>query len=118
MATFKIKKSDGTWEYIVENQQIQSDWNQTDATATNYIMNKPIVDSTLSHSGQIADAKAVGDAIENKVDKVTGMGLSSNDYTTEEKEKLADLETGSPISLDRIDEICGAIITAGEEARL
>lgn len=66
MATFKIKKSDGTWEYIAENQQIPSDWNQTDTTATNYIMNKPIVDSTLSHSGQIADAKAVGDALAEK----------------------------------------------------
>lgn len=76
------------------------------------------IDTNLTQSGQAADAKAVGDAIENKVDKEEGKGLSTNDYTTEEKEKLADLETGSPISLDRIDEICGAIITAGEEARL
>ena len=76
------------------------------------------IDTNLTQSGQAADAKAVGDAIENKVDKEEGKGLSTNDYTTEEKEKLANLETGSPISLDRIDEICGAIITAGEEARL
>lgn len=30
--------------------------------------------------------------IENKVDKVAGKGLSTNDYTTVEKTKLADLE--------------------------
>lgn len=31
----------------------------------------------------------------NKVDKVTGKGLSSNDYTTSEKEKLAAIESGA-----------------------
>ncbi len=31
----------------------------------------------------------------NKVDKVTGKGLSSNDYTTSEKEKLAAIEAGA-----------------------
>ena len=30
--------------------------------------------------------------LENKVDKVSGKGLSSNDYTTAEKEKLASIE--------------------------
>lgn len=30
--------------------------------------------------------------LENKVDKITGKGLSTNDYTTEEKNKLAEIE--------------------------
>lgn len=34
-------------------------------------------------------------SIENKVDKVAGKGLSSNDYTTTEKNKLAGVETGA-----------------------
>lgn len=50
------------------------------------------IDTNLTQPGQAADSKAVGDAFENKVDKVTGMGLSTNDFTTEEKEKLASVE--------------------------
>ena len=33
--------------------------------------------------------------LNNKVDKVTGKGLSTNDYTTTEKNKLAGIETGA-----------------------
>lgn len=73
------------------------------------------IDSTLSITGAAADAKVVGDAIsnlntlvgdtsvssqistaiENKVDKVDGKGLSANDYTTDEKNKLAGIEAGA-----------------------
>ena len=45
-------------------------------------LNKPISTATQS-------------ALDDKVDKVTGKGLSSNDYTTEEKTKLAGIETGA-----------------------
>lgn len=34
-------------------------------------------------------------SISTKVDKVSGKGLSTNDYTTEEKTKLADIENGA-----------------------
>ena len=33
--------------------------------------------------------------LENKVDKVDGLGLSTNDFTTEEKNKLAAIESGA-----------------------
>lgn len=36
--------------------------------------------------------KVKEDALDSKVDKVTGKGLSTNDYTTEEKNKLADIK--------------------------
>jgi len=35
----------------------------------------------------------------NKVDKVTGKGLSSNDYTTAEKNKLAGIEAGAEVNV-------------------
>lgn len=54
------------------------------------------VDDTLSIRGMAADAKATGDAIalvdDAKVDKVVGKGLSTNDFTTPEKTKLAGIE--------------------------
>ena len=40
---------------------------------------------------EIPTSKAVLDALSNKVDKISGKGLSTNDYTTAEKNKLAGL---------------------------
>lgn len=46
------------------------------------------IDSTLAVTGKAADAKAVGDALGNKVDKVNGKGLSTNDFTDAYKSQL------------------------------
>ena len=47
-------------------------------------------------SGDIQTLETAVQNLDNdKVDKVTGKGLSTNDYTTEEKEKLAGIETGA-----------------------
>lgn len=52
-------------------------------------------DPSLSILGMAADAKAVGDALDEKVDQEAGKGLSSNDYTTAEKTKLAGIAAGA-----------------------
>lgn len=65
-------------------------------------------DTTLTQEGAPADAAAVGAALTNyateayvsgqintKVDKVDGKDLSTNDYTTAEKNKLAGIATGA-----------------------
>lgn len=51
--------------------------------------------SSGTNNTQIATTAFVQTATNSKVDKVTGKDLSSNDYTTEEKEKLAGIETGA-----------------------
>ena len=38
-------------------------------------------------------AASIQEELDQKVDKVTGKGLSTNDYTTAEKQKLAGIET-------------------------
>lgn len=48
--------------------------------------------------GQIVDVGALEDEIAKKVDKVTGKGLSTEDYTTAEKEKLAGVEAGAQVN--------------------
>lgn len=40
----------------------------------------------------------VSSALNNKVDKVSGKGLSTNDYTTAEKTKLANIEAGAQVN--------------------
>jgi hypothetical protein len=58
---------------------VQSDWNATSGDAL--ILNKPTI---------VTSANVVT-ALSNKVDKVTGKGLSTNDYTAAEKTKLGNL---------------------------
>lgn len=50
--------------------------------------------STLDSLG-ISNIAGLVDALSNKVDKVSGKGLSSNDFTTNEKNKLAGIESGA-----------------------
>ena len=58
--------------------------------------NKTVVDAELSTSSENpVQNKVVNTALGTKVDKVEGMGLSTNDYTTAEKEKLAAIEAGA-----------------------
>jgi hypothetical protein len=58
--------------------------------------NKTIVDSALSStSTNPVQNKVIDAALGNKVDKVSGKGLSTNDYTTDEKNKLAGIAEGA-----------------------
>lgn len=58
--------------------------------------NNITVDSSLSStSTNPVQNKVIYSALGNKVDKVSGKGLSTNDYTTEEKTKLSNLENYS-----------------------
>lgn len=52
-----------------------------------------ILDPTLSKANQAAEAKAVGEALAKKVDAAEGMGLSSNDYTDDDKLTVAQNKT-------------------------
>lgn len=61
-----------------------------------------------------AKASAVAEGLEGKVDKLEGMGLSSNDYTTADRDKLASLNVASPAEVQAV--INGALgITNGSE---
>lgn len=58
--------------------------------------NKTVVDTAMSStSTNPVQNKTVNSALGNKVDKVSGKGLSTNDYTTNEKTKLAGIATGA-----------------------
>ena len=45
----------------------------------------------------------------NKVDKVAGKGLSTNDYTTAEKTKLAGIESGAQVNKTGLDNVAGKV---------
>lgn len=83
-------------------ENVQADWDEADTTAPSYIKNKPnipagvVVDTTYDGTSENAQAgKAVAQAISTKVDKVTGKGLSTNDFTNADKTKLDAIESGA-----------------------
>lgn len=47
---------------------------------------------------KIKNVFATKDALDGKVDKVTGKGLSTNDYTTAEKDKLNGIQDGAQVN--------------------
>ncbi|MGN0594818.1 MAG: hypothetical protein ACI4I6_06630 [Hominimerdicola sp.] len=51
-----------------------------------------LIPAAASAGNQLTDKAYVDSELSGKVDKADGMGLSSNDYTTAEKDKLASLE--------------------------
>ena len=68
---------------------VQSDWNQSNTSADDFIKNKPSI-YTKSETDTL---------LNDKVDKVTGKGLSTEDYTTAEKTKLANIEAGAEVNV-------------------
>ena len=70
---------------------------ETDALLDDKVDDTDIVisfNTTLSDD-KIPSEKLVKDNLDSKVDKETGKGLSTNDYTTTEKNKLAGIATGA-----------------------
>ena len=54
---------------------------------------------------------AMDTSINNKVDKVTGKGLSTEDYTTAEKTKLDGIETGAQVNVLEGVKVNGSALT-------
>lgn len=63
--------------------------------------------SALSSAKAYTDENvdALNDAIDNKVDKVSGKGLSTNDYTTTEKNKLNGIASGAEVNQNAFSNI-------------
>lgn len=68
------------------------------SSSTNPVQNK-VVNTAISNLNTLVGDTAVNtqitNAVANKVDKVSGKGLSTNDYTTAEKNKLSGIDTGA-----------------------
>ena len=75
--------------------------------------------NTLDSLGiQAAGNYATTDQLNNKVDKVSGKGLSTNDYTTPEKTKLAGIETGAEVNAINGISVNGATQEPDEDTKV
>lgn len=65
-----------------------------------YAIKGSIVNSDINENANISQSKIDGleDALAGKVDKVEGKGLSSNDYSDEDKDKLDSIDEGAQVN--------------------
>ena len=91
-------KLDGIAEGAEVN--VQSDWSVTDTSSDAYIKNKPTIDTaTSTTSTNAVQNKVVTAALNKKVDIVSGKGLSTNDYSTADKDKLSGIASGAEVNV-------------------
>ena len=80
-------------EYLNSHEDVASGLVESITKLETEKVSKEDIDSALStESENPVQNKVITVALNEKVDKVSGKGLSTNDYTTSEKDKLASLE--------------------------
>ena len=92
------------------NKNVQADWNEADTDSDAFIKNKPTIPAgsvlyttTGTHTDGAIDQKTTTDELNKKVDKEAGKTLTSNDFTTELKDKLTAIEASAQVN--KIEEI-------------
>jgi len=89
---------------------------------TNYDLNKPamtdtVADSIPAYADNFDDIDTLMKELDDgKVDKISGKGLSTEDYTTAEKNKLAGIEAGAEVN--NISDADASELTGGAETDL
>lgn len=94
----------------------------TDTKIGNLINGAPETMDTLKEvADAIAEHKEVTDALNaaigNKVDKVSGKGLSTNDYTTAEKNKLSGIATGAEVNQNAFSKVAVGSTTVEADSK-
>lgn len=64
----------------------------------------------------VASATKIAAALNTKVDKVDGKGLSTNDYTTDEKNKLSGIAAGAQVNVIESVKVNGSALTVTDKA--
>lgn len=73
------------------------------------------VSKTVNDAVDVAQATLQGN-IDKKVDKVAGKGLSTNDYTKDEKTKLEGIATGAQVNVIETVKVNGVALTPSDKA--
>ena len=89
---------------------VQPDWSQSDTSADDFIKNKPtnlsdftndldLIDNDMASLTKTYSSSKINNLLNQKVTGQYGKGLSTNDYTNEEKTKLAGIEVGAQVNV-------------------
>lgn len=87
------------------------------STSTNPVQNKAVYAKLDTLIGGTPVSEQINTAIANKVDKVTGKGLSTNDYTTDEKNKLSGIASGAEVNQNAFSNIVVGSTTIAADAK-
>ena len=90
--------SNGVYDAIAAETTRATTAEGTNATAAANALSVAQAAGTVAASAQ-ADATSALTGLNDKVDKVNGKGLSTEDYTTVEKTKLSGIETGAEVNV-------------------
>nr|DAG32003.1 MAG TPA: hypothetical protein [Caudoviricetes sp.] len=91
-----VDTNTGKWrklEFGVTNADFQTALNSVEEKASAAVETAEAAKTEADKNAE--DIKVLSNNLANKVDKVTGKGLSTNDYTTAEKNKLAGIAEGA-----------------------
>lgn len=90
------------------------------STSTNPVQNK-VVNSAISNLntlvGDTSVSTQITNAVANKVDKVSGKGLSANDYTTTEKNKLAGISENAEVNQNAFSNVVVGSTTISADSK-
>ena len=90
------------------------------STSTNPVQNK-VVNSAINNLntlvGDTAVSTQITNAVANKVDKVAGKGLSANDYTTIEKNKLAGISENAEVNQNAFSNVVVGSTTISADSK-
>ena len=86
-------------------------------TSTNPVQNKAIYAKLDTLIGGTPVSEQINTAIANKVDKVSGKGLSANDYTTIEKNKLSGIAEGAEVNQNAFSNITVGSTTIAADSK-
>lgn len=90
------------------------------STSTNPVQNK-VINTAISNLntlvGDTSVSAQIETAIADKVDKVSGKGLSTNDYTTNEKNKLSGIATGAEVNQNAFSNVVVGSTTIAADAK-
>lgn len=94
----------------------------TDTKVADLVGSAPETMDTLAEVAAAIEAHqdvtdALNSAIGNKVDKVSGKGLSTNDYTTTEKNKLAGIATGAEVNQNAFSNVVVGSTTISADSK-
>lgn len=116
---FKLDDKDLQKSGIIKQNFLPSNSTTEDAGITSYMIlqyDATTLDDTAAGMAKIPSSRAVGkyvaNEIANKVDKVEGKQLSTNDFTNEDKTKLDSLENYNDSEIrtslaDKVDKVAG-----------
>ena len=103
-----------------ENKALLDTYTQTEADLADAVSKKHehsnASELDLIQSGDVAKWNSGYTALDGKVDKVEGKGLSTNDYTDAEQEKLAGLASGAQVNVIETVKVNGTALTVTDKA--